>query len=253
MLALISPAKTLDYERPLPAWADATEPHFAADARRIARAAKALDADDLKRLMGISDALAALNVARFQGFSRAEARPALYAFAGDVYTGLDAHTLDQPAVAFAQGHLRILSGLYGLLRPLDAIKPYRLEMGTRWAPDAATLYAHWGPRLSRRLAKDLAADGSGIVINLASKEYWHAIEQAPPKAADVYAIDFMDEGPTGPRFNSFAAKRARGLMARYICAYRLTDVTDLKGFDDAGYAFDAAGSEARRWRFVRRR
>ena len=251
MIALLSPAKTLDYDRPLPP-VEPSDPRFAEDAGRLAAAAAKLSAKKLSALMHISDKLAKLNTQRFRGFAEQPERPALYAFAGDVYLGLEARTLDEPAVAFAQDHVRILSGLYGLLRPLDRIRPYRLEMGTRWAPGRSKdLYGYWGERLSDMLAEDLAAGGSDTVINLASKEYWHAVEQAPPKGARILTIDFREEGPEGLRFNSFGAKRARGMMARYLCEHRLTDPEALKGFDSAGYRWSAEGSDETTWQFVR--
>jgi len=251
MIALLSPAKTLDYKRPLPP-VEAGTPRFADDASRLAAAAAKLGPKKLAALMHISDKLATLNADRFRGFEGQEARPALYAFAGDVYLGLEARTLDDPAVAFAQDHVRILSGLYGLLRPLDRIRPYRLEMGTKWAPGhKKDLYAYWGGRLGEALADDLAGSGSDTVVNLASREYWHAIEQAPPKSARILTIDFREEGPDGLRFNSFAAKRARGMMARYLCEHRLDRVDDLKGFDSDGYGWTADGSDDAVWRFVR--
>jgi cytoplasmic iron level regulating protein YaaA (DUF328/UPF0246 family) len=251
MLALLSPAKTLDYKRTLPDLA-ATEPRFAAEALRIARAAAKLSAHDLARIMSISDSLAELNAGRFSGFAGLPERPALFAFAGDVYTGFEAHSLEAPAIGFAQDHVRILSGLYGLLRPLDAIRPYRLEMGTRWAPRSGNLYSFWGKRIGALLAEDLKAEGSGVIVNLASKEYWHPVDKHPPARAAIYTIEFMEIGPAGLRFNSFAAKRARGMMARYICEHALQDVDALKSFDSDGYAFDATASDNRRWRFVRR-
>ena len=251
MLALLSPAKTLDYETPLPDYAHATRPRLPHDAKALADGVAKLSSADLRGLMGISEKLADLNVERYRRFRRQPARPALYAFAGDVYTGFEAATLDEPAIAFAQDHVRILSGLYGMLRPLDAIRPYRLEMGTRWAPDAANLYAHWGNRVSKLLAKDLREDGSGTIINLASQEYWHVVAQAPPRKADIFNIEFMEGGADGPRFVSFNAKKARGMMARYICEHRLEKVADLKGFDSDGYRYDAAASDDRLWRFVR--
>ena len=250
MLAVLSPAKSLDFETPLPA-VTPTRPRFAAEAKRIAGAAAELGPGRLAELMDISDRLAVLNDERYRGFSRAPRRPALYAFAGDVYIGFEASTLDQPAILFAQGHVRILSGLHGILRPLDAIRPYRLEMGTRWAPGASSLYAHWGNRLSAALASDLRDEGSGVIVNLASREYWQAIAQTPPPKARVVTIDFREEGPDGLRFNSFAAKRARGMMARYLCEHCFAKVEDLKGFDSDGYRYDAA-SEGDLWRFVRR-
>jgi hypothetical protein len=202
--------------------------------------------------MHISDRLASLNAGRFRGFAEAEARPALYAFAGDVYAAFEAKTLDETAVLFAQDHLRILSGLYGLLRPLDAIRPYRLEMGTRWAPGRRKdLYGHWQGRIAAALAADAQESGSAVLVNLASKEYWRAVEGKLPPSLPVIEIDFREEGPEGLRFNTFAAKRARGMMARYICEHRLADPEALKGFDGDGYRFDADTSDARRWHFTR--
>ncbi|MFN3946286.1 MAG: peroxide stress protein YaaA [Allosphingosinicella sp.] len=247
MIAVISPAKTLDYKTALPALA-ATRPRFEAEAEALAAAAAGLSAPKLGTLMHISDKLARLNADRFRGFAEGEERPAIYAFAGDVYAGFEVHSLPEEAVLFAQDHLRILSGLYGLLRPLDAIRPYRLEMGTRWAPGRArNLYEHWGSRVADALRADL--DG-GPIVNLASKEYWQA---AAPHLADlpVVEIDFRERGPDGLRFNTFNAKRARGMMARFICEHRLTEADQLKGFDSDGYRFDPEGSDAAKWRFVR--
>ena len=251
MIAIISPAKTLDYQRPLPPL-DATRPAFEADAGRLAAAAANLSQKKLAALMHISPALAKLNADRFQDFAALPERPALYAFAGDVYMGFEVRSLDEAAVDFAQDHLRMLSGLYGLLRPLDAIRPYRLEMGTKWAPRRKSLYAYWGGRIAARLEADLDAAGERIAINLASKEYWGAIE--PWLSPDVRAIeiDFREPGPNGLRFNTFNAKRARGMMARYLCEHRLSDPEALKGFDSDGYCYDPKGSDADRWRFTRK-
>ena len=252
MIALLSPAKTLDYKRPLPA-IQASRPRFADEASRLAAAAAKLGPKKLGELMHISDKLAALNHERFNGFDAQADRPALYAFAGDVYVGLEAHTLDEPAVAFAQDHVRILSGLYGLLRPLESIRPYRLEMGTRWAPGRKKdLYAYWGARIGDLLARDLEEEGSATVVNLASREYWHAVDVARPAGARIVTIDFRDDGPSGPRFNSFAAKRARGMMARFICEHRIAEPDALKDFDSDGYAFAGDDGEDH-WRFVRSR
>lgn len=248
MLAILSPAKTLDYRRPLPPIRSGA-PRFEAEAEALAAAAAKLGRRRLGALMHISDSLALLNHERFRGFRVAERRPALYAFAGDVYTGFEARSLDSHAVDFAQDHLRILSGLYGLLRPLDAIRPYRLEMGTRWAPGRAKdLYGFWGDRVAQAIAAD--AEG-GVVINLASKEYWRAVEPHLPAHVRVIEIDFREEGPDGLRFNTFAAKRARGMMARYMCEQRLADPEALKSFDSDGHAFDPEISDERRWRFRR--
>lgn len=247
MIAIISPAKTLDYKSPLPLL-QPSRPRFADEADRLAAAAARLSRKTLAALMHISDKLAELNVERFRGFEALPERPALYAFAGDVYSGFEVHSLDEEAVLFAQDHLRILSGLYGLLRPLDAIRPYRLEMGTRWAPRAGDLYGFWSSRIADALAEE--AEGQ-TVINLASKEYWTAVERHIDPALRVIEIDFREEGPNGLRFNSFAAKRARGMMARYICEHRLSDPEALKGFDSDGYAFDPEHSDEKRWRFRR--
>lgn len=251
MIAVLSPAKSLDYARPLPV-EEATRPRFIDEAERLASAAARLSPKKLSQLMGISDKLARLNAERYAGFADAPERQALFAFNGDVYLGFEARSLDGPAIAFAQDHVRILSGLYGLLRPLDAIRPYRLEMGTRWAPGRAKdLYRYWGKRISDALAADLEAEGSGTIINLASKEYWHAIESAPPKGPQIITVDFREEGPHGLRFNSFGAKRARGMMARYLCEHRIDRPEGLKGFDSDGYRYSAEGSDDTMWRFVR--
>jgi hypothetical protein len=155
-------------------------------------------------------------------------------------------------VRFAQDHLRILSGLYGLLRPLDEIRPYRLEMGTRWAPGRSKdLYAFWKGEVAQQLERDVEESGSPAIINLASKEYWKVIEGHLPASLPVIEIDFREEGPSGLRFNTFAAKRARGMMARYICEHRLSDPESLKAFDSDSYAYDPEHSDDRRWRFRR--
>ena len=251
MLAVVSPAKSLDYRSPVPPVA-ATEPRFAAEAKSLAAAAARLTAPKLRTLMGISDKLARLNVDRFRTFAGADERPAIFAFAGDVYHGFDVKSLDEPGLLYAQDHVRILSGLYGLLRPLDLIRPYRLEMGTRWAPGRPKdLYAWWSDRVSRLLAADVAEDGSGLVVNLASREYWHVVAQAPPAGVRVLAIDFREDGPGGPRFNSFAAKRARGMMARWIAEHRIDTLDGLRGFDSDGYRHVAEESDDASWRFVR--
>lgn len=246
MIAVISPAKTLDYQSPLPDLAPTT-PHFAREADELARAAAGLGADKLGSLMRISPALATLNADRFRDFADAPERPAMFAFAGDVYTGLEARTLDEPAILFAQDHLRMLSGLYGLLRPLDAMRPYRLEMGTRWAPGGGKLTEWWADRIATRLVQEVEAEGSGTVLNLASQEYWHAVDGRLPAAIRVIAIDFRE----GDRFVSFHAKKARGAMARWMVEHRITDTDAMRGFDSDGYAFDGQASTPTLWRFVR--
>lgn len=251
MLAVVSPAKTLDYKRPLPA-IGSTSPRFEEEAAALASSAAGLSARKLGELMHISPALAELNAERFRTFDALPKRPAIFAFAGDVYTGFEAHSLAPEAILFAQAHLRILSGLYGLLRPLDEIRPYRLEMGTRWAPGRkADLYGYWGARIAETLVEELEQSQERVIVNLASREYWQAAERHLPPGIRVIAVDFREQGPNGLRFNSFAAKRARGMMARYLCEHHLTDPEALKDFGSDGYRFDPESSDEGRWSFHR--
>lgn len=245
---MLSPAKTLDFESALPALTP-TLPRFGAEAATLARSAARLPHKRLRELMGISPALAKLNHGRFVGFGEAPERPAIHAFAGDVYRGLDVVTLEASAVRFSQNHLRMLSGLYGLLRPLDLIRPYRLEMGTRWAPRHARLTDWWGNRIAQALTADLADEGSSVVLNLASQEYWAAVDGLLTPSIRVIAVDFR-EGPAR-RFVSFHAKRARGTVARWMIEHHITDVESMKQFDSDGYRFDRRASEPDRWMFVR--
>ncbi len=205
--------------------------------------------------MHISKPLAKLNIDRFRAFdlgdAPAAARPALFTFDGDVYSGLRGPDMDAATRAFAQGHVRILSGLYGVLRPLDAIQPYRLEMGVAFGVGRAkTLYRFWGDRIARALADDLAGHADPTLINLASVEYFGAVatDKLPGR---VLAIDFRDDHDGDLRFNTFVAKRARGAMARYLCDHRLDRPEGLKDFTDDGYRFDKARSDDDRWLFVR--
>lgn len=255
MLAVLSPAKTLDLETPLPAVA-ATLPRFAADAAKLAAAAAKLRPKALQKLMHISPALAELNVARFRSFDPADepaaARPALFTFDGDVYAGLRGPDMDAATRDFAQDHVRILSGLYGVLRPLDAMQPYRLEMGTEFGLGRKkTLYAVWGGRIADALAEDLAGHPDPTLINLASVEYFDAVavDRLPGR---VLAIDFRDDHHGELRFNTFVAKKARGSMARFVCEHRLDRPEGMKDFADDGYAFSKSGSDDDRWLFVRK-
>ncbi|PNU03454.1 peroxide stress protein YaaA [Novosphingobium guangzhouense] len=249
MIALLSPAKTLDFERELPPLAVST-PHFVEEATGLARSAANLTQKRLSELMHISPRLAKLNADRFRDFADLPERQALFAFAGDVYTGFEAHTLDEPGVTFAQDHLRMLSGLYGLLRPLDTIKPYRLEMGTRWAPRHKSLTDWWGDRIAAHLREQVAEEGSGVILNLASQEYFAAVS-GRLAGIRVIEVEFREPGPNGPRFISFNAKRARGMMARWMCEHHITDIDAMRGFDADGYRFDAEESDIDRWRFTR--
>lgn len=251
MIAVLSPAKTLDFARPLPP-VPPTAPRFAAEADTLAAAAAKLSAPRLQKLMAISPDLAKLNRDRFRAFDQAETRPALYAFAGDVYRGLDGASLDEGAVGYAQDHLRFFSGLYGLLRPLDTIRPYRLEMGTRWAPGRAKdLYGWWRDRVAARLAEDVADEGSGIVLNLASQEYWHVVEPHLHKDVRVVTIDFRERRNGELKFLTAFGKRARGSAARLMVEERIADPVALKDHAIDGHRFVAGESEGDRWIFVR--
>ena len=254
MLAVMSPAKSLGTEGPYPPVA-ATQPRFLADAAKLAKSAARLSAADLRQLMGISEKLAILNVERFAAFSTpftpANARPAIYSFAGDVYAGFDVATLEAGTVEFAQDRLRILSGLYGLLRPLDLMQPYRLEMGVRFGVGRhKDLYRYWGERIAESLAEELRAHDDQTLINLASQEYSAAIrrERLPGRVIDVA---FKQERDGKLRFESFAAKRARGTMARFLCEARLSRATDLMAFAADGYRFQPELSTGTSWTFVR--
>ncbi len=248
MLILLSPAKTLDFDSEYTD--EPTRPRFATDAARLARAAAKLGPTRLGDLMHISDNLAGLNHRRFKAFAKAEQRPAIRAFAGDVYRGFDAASADADTLAFAQDHLRILSGLYGALRPLDAMRPYRLEMGTRWAPEADKLVEYWGAKVAKALAADLRADGSKLIINLASNEYYAVVKGQLPKAVRVIAPDFRVETPAGLKFHSFTAKVARGAMARWLCEERIADPAALRDFDRDGWRHDTELSSSDRPCFV---
>ena len=194
------------------------------------------------KLMGISEKLAVLNRDRFRDWEAAPEKPAILAFAGDTYTGLDAGTLSEDGLRQADGHLRILSGLYGVLRPMDALKPYRLEMGSRPAtPAGKTLYAFWGDRIARRLNADAAETGSTILLNCASQEYFGAVDR-DALTLRIVTPTFLEDKPGGPKIVSFYAKQARGAMARFVLDNRLTDASDLRAFTAGGYAHDAARS-----------
>lgn len=237
MLAVISPAKKLNFD-PAPADVSATLPEFQADANRLSMIAKKLSVSELRKLMHISEDLGTLNRERFQAFAKASdetnSKQAMLAFAGDTYTGLQAQGFDAADREYAQDHLRILSGLYGLLRPLDRIQPYRLEMGSKLKNKAGTnLYAYWGQTLSKAL--DKAADGAPVV-NLASNEYFKAASQKTMESP-VITPSFVEERGNDLKMIGFFAKKARGAMARFIVQNRITTVEGLKDFDTDGYGF----------------
>lgn len=250
MIAIISPAKSLDFDSTLPAH-ESTENRFPEETARLAGAISNLSKKKLKSIMPVSDNLIDLNHGRYSQFFDQSERSAIFAYNGDVYTGFEAQSLSTEGLEFAQSHLRILSGLYGLLRPLDQIRPHRLEMGTKWAPRYKKLTDFWKDKIATELAKDLNAN-ERVIVNLASNEYWAAVKPHADKLnARIIEVDFRKNGPDGPKFISFEAKRARGMMARYICENHLQDAEALKGFDSDGYQYDAETSTEDSLRFVR--
>ncbi|MEM7440684.1 MAG: peroxide stress protein YaaA [Pseudomonadota bacterium] len=251
MLAVLSPAKKLDFS-PVANDVIATTPDFQEDASKLARAANRLTISGLRSLMSISQDLAKLNKARFKEFSDASdyrnSKQAMLAFAGDTYTGLQAESFDADDRDYAQDHLRILSGLYGVLRPLDRIQPYRLEMGSRLKTrKGPTLYAYWGERLAKAL--DAVTDGAPVVC-LASQEYFKAANE-PKMASPVIHVDFKEERGEELSMISFFAKRARGTMARYMITNRVDRAEGLKDFNWDGYRFRADLSSDTRLTFSR--
>jgi cytoplasmic iron level regulating protein YaaA (DUF328/UPF0246 family) len=254
MLLVISPAKTLDYDTP-PVTARFTQPQHLDDAQLLIEQLRELTPLQIAELMHLSDKLAGLNAARFASwhpdFTLDNAKQGLLAFKGDVYTGLQAEDFSEADFEFAQDHLRMLSGLYGILRPLDLMQPYRLEMGTK-LPNARgkDLYAFWGERISHWLNDALAAQGDDVLLNLASNEYFSAVKR---KALNARIIDteFRDLKNGQYKIISFYAKKARGLMARYVIKERISDIEQLKAFDYQGYYYSAEQSGADKLVFLR--
>lgn len=245
MLALISPAKTLDYESTLPTDLS-TLPRLLDHSQELIDVSRKLSASEIAKLMTVSDKIATLNVERFRDwqadFDFSNARQALFAFKGDVYTGLDAYRLSQQNIDFAQKHLRMLSGLYGLLRPLDLMMPYRLEMGTKLANNRGqNLYAFWGDIITHLINEDLAESQSEILVNIASDEYYKSVKESKIKAEIIKPV-FLDQKNGKYKVISFYAKKARGLMARYMIENEISKVSDLKSFNTDGYYFDADSS-----------
>lgn len=256
MLCVVSPAKRLD-EKPkaLPEGVALTQPEFPEDTWALVQAARALSVADLRALMHLSEPLARLNRDRFAAFQRtpapSQAIAAVQCFAGDTYAGLEAATMEPDARRWAAGHLRILSGLYGLLRPWDAIQPHRLEMGTRMAnPRGADLYAFWGDRVARALVRQAEAMGTDTLVNCASVEYFTVTRH---KALTLRVITpvFLEERGGEAKVVSFWAKKARGAMARFCCDHHLTNPADLRGFATGGYAWRADLSAEDRMVFSR--
>ncbi len=254
MLMIISPAKTLDFET-APVTRQHTQPQFIDASAQLAEVLRLKSPAELSELMSISANLGELNSQRFLAwqppFTPDNAKQAVLAFRGDVYTGLDADSFKAADFKFAQQHLRILSGLYGVLRPLDLIQPYRLEMGTRLPnPGGRNLYEFWGERLSEALNGQLAALRSHTLVNLASDEYFKAVK---PGALDAEVVQPVFQDYKGGKYKiiSFYAKKARGLMAAWAIRNRITDVDKLKQFDVAGYRYDPDSSTAWSWVFRR--
>ena len=252
MLLLLSPAKSLNFDPPA-ARLPMTEPRLKDDIAVLDGYTRKLTARKLKTMMGISDALAALNHERFQAFDPAveDGLQAAIAFNGDVYSGLDARTLDAKAMTWAQDHVRILSGLYGLLRPLDALQPYRLEMGVRLKTKrGASLYDFWRSSIAPLVEADARALNDSTIVNLASQEYSGAVDRSL-LTVPMLDIAFKEEKDGELKIVSFYAKRARGLMARYAIDRRIENPADLKGFEVDGYRFQSDLSDEAVWTFTR--
>jgi len=254
MLVLLSPAKTMNFERPNRA--AGSQPMFESDAQELATVLKSKSSQDLQDLMGISQNLGDLNYERYQEMKFKpqpdDARAALDVFEGDVYKGIDSQTMEEEHWQYAQHHIRILSGLYGYLRPLDYIQPYRLEMGTKLKIDENTknLYDFWQPKLVDLLKNDLEDQDHNIIVNLASNEYFKAV---PIKNLDtnVLEIKFKEWRDGKLKFITFYAKKARGLMARYMMDHAITQPEELKNFDVEGYQFESELSSEWEWVFTR--
>jgi uncharacterized protein len=245
MLAVISPAKKLNMDPVI--GIERTVPSFAAETKELIDVARNLDVPALRKLMSISEKLAELNVERFAAFSETPdvdaVKQAMYMFAGDTYTGLDAGSLDADTVSYAQDHLRILSGLYGILRPLDGAQAYRLEMGSRLATSKGkNLYEFWGNKIALNLNESAQAVGAQYVVNCASTEYFSAVakEALHPK---IITPVFLERRDGTEKVISFFAKKARGAMARFIVENRVNSIPQLHEFDAGGYALDASQSD----------
>lgn len=254
MLTVISPAKTLDFESP---WKlDATQPQFLDDSQLLIKQLRKLPAQKIGELMSISEKLSILNAERFLNwhlpFTPENAKPAVLAFRGDVYTGLDADSFGKKDFTFAQDHLRILSGLYGLLRPLDLIQAYRLEMGTGFVNSRGkNLYDFWGDKITEQLNQEFSGQKKPTLINLASNEYWSAVKPAKLQAEIITPI-FKDQKDGQYKIISFFAKKARGAMAAYMIKNRIKKPEHLKNFDIDGYVFNPSLSKANEWVFTRK-
>jgi cytoplasmic iron level regulating protein YaaA (DUF328/UPF0246 family) len=254
MLVVISPAKTLDYETPTTT-ATHSLPNYLDDSAELITQLRQLSPLEVSELMGISEKLGNLNFGRFLNWqpkcTTENAKQAILAFKGDVYTGLDAENFSENELVWSQDHLRILSGLYGLLRPLDLMQPYRLEMGTRLPnKKGKNLYDFWGSKITDGLNKLLSEMGSQVLVNLASNEYFKSVHLGHLNANVITPI-FKDWKNGQYKIISFYAKKARGLMSRYIIENKMSEPEDMKKFDVAGYSYNAGMSSASEWVFTR--
>ncbi|MBQ5947605.1 peroxide stress protein YaaA [Massilia sp. ST3] len=253
MLIVLSPAKSLDLDTPSTT-SQHTTPDFIDSAAELVKVLRTQSPAEISRMMALSDTLSMLNVGRYAHWhpDHSEGRQAIMAFNGDVYTGFDARSLAPEALAYTQRQVRILSGLYGLLRPLDLIHPYRLEMGTRLAnPRGKDLYAFWGETITEALNRQLQETGSAALVNLASEEYFKAVK--PKKLAVPVIYPVFEDWKNGKyKIISFFAKRARGMMARYAAQHGILEAEQLKDFDADGYAFESSVSGEREWVFRRK-
>jgi len=255
MLIVVSPAKTLDYDSPVQT-EDFSKPSHLKQSQLLINRLRDFSALDLAELQHVSSKIAELNFERNHEwktpFNKNNARQAVFAFKGDVYTGLDAYSLNDKNIRFAQDHLRILSGLYGLLRPLDLMRPYRLEMGTKLnTSEGKNLYEFWGLQITDAINKQLKAIKSDTLINLASNEYFKAVKVKNIKGQVITPV-FKDYKNGEYKMIGFYAKKARGLMSRYMIDHEITEAEQLKGFDSEGYQFKPAMSDEKTWVFTRR-
>ena len=246
MLMVISPAKTLDFET-APATERFTQPQYLDHSQELIEQLRELSPAQISELMHVSDKIGGLNAARFGSWTPAftpdNAKQALLAFKGDVYTGLNAETFSEADFSYAQDHLRMLSGLYGLLRPLDLMMPYRLEMGTKLAnARGKDLYAFWGTQISEWLNQALAEQGDDVLLNLASNEYFSAVKKTALNAR-IINTEFKDLKNGQHKIISFYAKKARGMMSRFVIKERINNPEHLKQFDEQGYRFSAEQSK----------
>jgi cytoplasmic iron level regulating protein YaaA (DUF328/UPF0246 family) len=250
MIVIISPAKTMDFETKS-SFDISTIPHFLKDANYLAGKLKKLKPSDLQILMNISPKLAHLNAERYASWETTHSKQAIYAYNGDVYDGLNAKTFTEAEISFAQDHLRILSGIYGLVKPMDLIKPYRIEMSTPFStPKGENLYKYWGDRITDHLKNNLKESGSNILINLATQEYFSSINRKK-LTTRIITPSFKDKINGSYSVVSFFAKKARGMMCRFIIENSITDFEMIVGFDEGGYHFNHGLSKGDNWVFTR--